>query len=90
MVMLGLVSIGLFVNNLILDGTWEAASFYDSISTEFLLIGILPLFWLISFVKSDLPKANPKALIVLLSWSFYLWQGITMGYMDALLRRNGH
>ena len=90
MVMLGLGGIGLFVNNLIRYGTLEASSFYDSISTEFLLIGILPLFWLISFVKSDLPKTNPKALFVLLSWSFYLWQGITMGYMDALLRRKGH
>ena len=68
----------------------DLESLYYSLTREVLLIMFLPLFWLVSIIRSHLPKRSLKALIVLFTWSIYLWQGILLGYLDALLRRNGH
>ena len=79
-----------YINNLLSFGEVNAESLYYSLSREVLLISIVPLFWLISFLRSDLPKRKPYATFVLISWSLALWQGILLGYLDALLGRNGH
>ena len=65
-------------------------SVYYSLTREVLLIAAAPLYWLLSFIRSDLPKKGIYSNLVLLSWSLALWQGIILGYLDALLRRNGH
>ena len=65
-------------------------SVYYSLTREVLLIAAAPLYWLLSFIRSDLPKKGIYSYLVLLSWSLALWQGIILGYLDALLRRNGH
>ena len=79
-----------YINNLISYDEVNAESLYYALSREVLLISIVPLFWLISFFRSHLPKRKPYAIFVLISWSFALWQGILLGYLDALLGRNGH
>ena len=90
--LMALGGLGLFeyINNLLSYDDVNAESLYYSLSREVLLISIVPLFWLISFFRSDLPKRKPFATFVLISWSFVLWQGILLGYLDALLGRNGH
>lgn len=80
----------LYVNNLLSYDEVNADALYYSLSREVLLIQILPLFWLISFIRSHLPKRGISAIFVLMSWSLVLWQGILLGYCDALLRRKGH
>ena len=87
---LGSFGISLYVNNLLDLEKLDAESFYLALTREVLLICLLPLFWLSSYVRSDLPKRSPRAVFVLTSWSIVLWQGILLGYTDALLRRNGH
>lgn len=79
-----------YINNLLSYDEVNAESFYYALSREVLLISIVPLFWLTSFFRSHLPKRKPYAVFVLMSWSFVLWQGIILGYLDALLGRNGH
>ena len=90
MIILGIFGISIFVNNVIILETLNVEAFYDSMTTEFLLTIFFPLIWLFSIAKSDLPKTKISSMFVLIAWSFYLWQGIIMGYTDALLRRNGH
>lgn len=80
----------LYVNNLLSYDEVNADALYYSLSREVLLIQILPLFWLISFIRCHLPKRGISAIFVLMSWSLVLWQGILLGYCDALLRRKGH
>ena len=87
---LGTVGIIEYVNNLLSYDEITAETLYYSLSREVLLITILPLFWLISFLRSHLPKTKLYASFVLLSWSFVLWQGILLGYLDALFGRKGH
>ena len=79
-----------YLNNLLSNDEINAETLYYALSREVLLITIIPLFWLIAFLRSHLPKGKPYATFVLLSWSFVLWKGILLGYLDALLRRNGH
>tara|TARA_B100000941_G_scaffold290831_1_gene275114 strand:- start:330 stop:1346 length:1017 start_codon:yes stop_codon:yes gene_type:complete len=90
MIILGIFGISIFVNNVIILETLNVEAFYDSMTTEFLLTIFFPLIWLFSIAKSDLPKTKISSMFVLIAWSFYLWQGIIMGYTDALLKRNGH
>lgn len=90
LIVLGVFGLFEYINNLISYGEVNAESLYYSLSREVLLISIVPLFWLMSFIRSDLPKRKPYATFVLISWSLALWQGILLGYLDALLGRNGH
>ena len=90
LLILGSVGVTWYVQNLLSFDSIDSKSFYLSLTREVLLISILPLFWLTSFVKSNLPKRNLFSIFVLISWSFVLWNGILLGYLDALLRRNGH
>ena len=87
---LGSFGAHLYVNNLLSYDEVNADALYYSLSREVLLIQILPLFWLMSFIRSHLPKRGISAIFVLMSWSLVLWQGILLGYCDALLRRKGH
>ncbi len=87
---LGIVGITEYVNNLLTYDTVNSESLYHSLTREILLIMILPLFWMVSFFRSNLPKKSLFSTMVLISWSFVLWQGILLGYLDALFRRNGH
>lgn len=87
---LGSFGVYLYVNNLLSYDEISADALYYSLSREVLLIQILPLFWLMSFIRSHLPKRGISAIFVLMSWSLVLWQGILLGYCDALLRRKGH
>jgi len=79
-----------FIENLVNYDGIDFSSLYHSLTKEVLLILALPAFWLFVFINSDLPKVGIKSNFVLLAWSIYLWQGIVLGYLDALLRRNGH
>tara|TARA_B100000003_G_C10746918_1_gene297366 strand:- start:91 stop:639 length:549 start_codon:yes stop_codon:yes gene_type:complete len=90
--LLGLCIVGVtqYVTNLLTYETVNSESLYYSLTREILLIMILPLFWMVSFFRSDLPKKSFYSTMVLISWSFVLWQGILLGYIDSLLRRNGH
>ena len=90
LLILGSVGVTWYVQNLLSFDSIDSKSIYLSLTREVLLISILPLFWLTSFVKSNLPKRNLFSFFVLISWSFVLWNGILLGYLDALLRRNGH
>ncbi len=90
LMVLGVFGLFEYINNLLSYGEVNAESLYYSLSREVLLISIVPLFWLMSFIRSDLPKRKPYATLVLISWSLALWQGILLGYLDALLGRNGH
>lgn len=65
-------------------------SLYYSLTREVLLIAVAPVYWLLSFIRSDLPKKGIYSNLVLILWSLALWQGIILGYLDAILRRNGH
>ena len=87
---LGIVGVTQYVTNLLTYETVNYESLYYSLTREILLIMILPLFWMISFFRSNLPKKSFYSTMVLIAWSFVLWQGILLGYLDALLRRNGH
>ena len=90
--MFTLLSFGikLYVDNLLGFEKIDFDSFYYSLSREILLIIILPLMWLVSFFRSYLPKNGPSAVLILIAWSAVLWQGIMLGYCDALFRRKGH
>ena len=90
LMVLGVFGLFEYINNLLSYDEVNAESLYYSLSREVLLISIVPLFWLMSFIRSDLPKRKPYATFVLISWSLALWQGILLGYLDALLGRNGH
>ena len=90
LMVLGVFGLFEYINNLLSYDEINAESLYYSLSREVLLISIVPLFWLMSFIRSDLPKRKPYATFVLISWSLALWQGILLGYLDALLGRNGH
>ena len=90
LVFLGSLGIALYVNNLLNVDELNIEEFYIALSREVLLICLLPLFWLSSYLRSDLPKRGISAIFVLATWSIVLWQGIFLGYLDALLRRNGH
>ena len=87
---LGIVGVALYVTNLLKYETVNSESLYYSLTREILLIMILPLIWIISFFRSDLPKKSIYLTMVMIPWSLVLWQGILLGYLDALLRRNGH
>ena len=87
---LGIVGLSLYVNRLLNYDEFSLDSVYYSLTREVLLIMILPLFWLFSFSRSHLPKWGLYSNFVLISWSAALWQGILLGYLDALFRRNGH
>ena len=79
-----------YVNTLSTFDSVNLESLYYSMTREVLLISAAPIYWLLSFMRSDLPKKGIYSNLVLLSWSLALWQGIILGYLDALLRRNGH
>lgn len=79
-----------YVNILFSYESVNLESMYYSLTREVLLIAAAPLYWLLSFLRSDLPKKGLYSNVVLISWSLALWQGIILGYLDALLRRNGH
>ncbi len=87
---LGAIGVAQYVNNLLTFEAVNSEALYYSLTREILLIMILPLLWMISFFRSNLPKKSLFSTMVLISWSFVLWQGILLGYLDALLRRNGH
>ena len=87
---LGIYGITDYISNLLSFDTIDLDSIYYSLTIEVLLITIIPMFWFVSFLRSDLPKRGIYSNIVLLSWSAALWHGIALGYIDALLRRNGH
>ena len=90
LMMLGISGIGLYVRNILAFDSLEYETFYLAMTREVLLICLIPLFWLSSFLRSHLPKRGIKALFVLTAWSLVLWQGILLGYLDALMHRNGH
>ena len=90
LLVLGMVGISLYVNRLLNYDEFSLDSIYYSLTREVLLIMILPLFWLFSFSRSNLPKRGIYSTFVLITWSAALWQGILLGYLDALLGRNGH
>jgi cellulose synthase/poly-beta-1,6-N-acetylglucosamine synthase-like glycosyltransferase len=90
LVILGSLGIALYVNNLLNMDDLKLEDFYMALSREVLLICLLPLFWFSSYLRSNLPKRGLRAIFVLAIWSLVLWQGILLGYLDALLRRNGH
>ena len=92
MPLLGLSIAGItqYVSNLLAYDSVNLDSFYYALTKEILLIMILPLLWFMLFIRSNLPKKSLFSTMVLISWSFVLWQGILLGYLDALLRRNGH
>ena len=87
-----LTTIGIFqyLTNLSGYSEIDTQSIYESLTREVLLILILPLVWIGPFLKSNIPKKGLKAKLVLIAWSAVLWQGIILGYIDALFRRNGH
>ena len=87
---LGSFGVSLYVNNILNYDVLDLESIYLALTREVLLICLIPLFWLSSYIRSDLPKRSLRAIFVLTSWSIVLWQGILLGYLDALLRRNGH
>ena len=87
---LGIVGVAQYVTNLLTYETVNSDSLYFSLTREILLIMILPLLWMIAFFRSDLPKKSIYSTMVMVSWSLVLWQGILLGYLDALLGRNGH
>jgi len=87
---LGIVGISLYVNRLLNYDEFSLDSIYYSLTREVLLVMIVPLFWLFSFLRSHLPKWGIYSSFVLISWSAALWQGIILGYLDALLKKNGH
>jgi len=89
LILLG-VGIYQYVNTLFSYESVNLESMYYSLTREVLLIAVAPLYWLLSFLRSDLPKKGIYSNLVLLSWSLALWHGILLGYLDALLRRNGH
>jgi len=90
LMLLGVFGLFEYISNLLSYDEITTESFYYALSREVLLISIVPMFWLISFFRSHLPKRKPYATFVLISWSFVLWHGILLGYLDALLGRNGH
>jgi cellulose synthase/poly-beta-1,6-N-acetylglucosamine synthase-like glycosyltransferase len=87
---LGACGILLYLMNLSSYESLNYDSIYYSLTREILLVIFVPLYWLISFIRSDLPKKGIYSKIVLFAWSAALWQGIILGYLDALLRKNGH
>ncbi|MBT4065600.1 MAG: glycosyltransferase [Euryarchaeota archaeon] len=90
LVALGSFGIALYVHNLLNFEKLDLESFYLALTKEVILICILPLFWLSAYLRSNLPKRRLKGIFILITWSIALWQGILLGYLDALLRRNGH
>ena len=52
------------------------------------------LIWWPLALRSNLSVALIRkpvgAIIVIMTWSLALWQGIIQGYIDAILKRNGH
>lgn len=90
LLVLGAFGIIEYVNNLLSYDEITSNALYYSLSREVLLISFIPMFWLFAFIRSHLPKRKFFAYIVLLSWSLVLWQGILLGYLDALLGRKGH
>ncbi len=90
LVALGSFGIALYVHNLLNFENLDLESFYLALTKEVILICILPLFWLSAYLRSHLPKRRPKGIFILIAWSIALWHGILLGYLDALLRRNGH
>ncbi len=72
------------------DDMLTVEAIYNSLTKEVILLSFAPILWLFVFINGDLPKKGLKSNIVLLAWSLYLWQGIALGYTDALLKRNGH
>ena len=87
---LGAYGILLYLMNLSSYESLNFDSIYYSLTREILLVIFVPFYWLISFIRSDLPKKGIYSKIVLFAWSAALWQGIILGYLDALLRKNGH
>ncbi len=87
---LGAYGILLYLMNLSSYESLNYDSIYYSLTREILLVIFVPLYWLISFIRSDLPKKGIYSKIVLFAWSAALWQGIILGYLDALLGKNGH
>ena len=87
---LGACGILLYLMNLSSYESLNYDSIYYSLTREILLVIFVPLYWLISFIRSDLPKKGIYSKIVLFAWSAALWQGIILGYLDALLGKNGH
>ena len=65
------------------------------ISFEYPFWMLLPiLVWCPLVLRSNLSIALRQrpvgAIFTIMAWSFALWQGIIMGYSDALFKRNGH
>ena len=90
LLVLGTFGIIEYVNNLLSYDEITSNALYYSLSREVLLISFIPMFWLFAFIRSHLPKRKFFGYIILLSWSLVLWQGILLGYLDALLGRKGH
>ena len=84
------LGVTLYVQNLLSYDSIDSRSLYLSLSREVLLLSIVPLFWVVTFFLSNLPKRSIFSIFVLISWSLFLWQGIILGYLDAILKRNGH
>lgn len=90
LVTLGSFGVSLYVNKLLDVEKLDLESFYLALTKEILLLCILPLFWLSAYLRSHLPKRSIKGIFILTTWSIALWQGILLGYLDAIMRRNGH
>ena len=87
---LGAYGILLYLMNLSSYESLNYDSIYYSLTRDILLAIFVPFYWFISFIRSDLPKKGIYSKIVLFAWSAALWQGIILGYLDALLGKNGH
>lgn len=67
----------------------------SAIAFEYPFWFLIPiLIWWPLALRSNLSVALIRkpvgAIIVIMTWSLALWQGIIQGYIDAILRRNGH
>lgn len=75
----------------IVNGTHRVDYIYQH--QGFLLL--IPLcLWYLFAMRSNLKNAitsnKIKSTWVIAGWSLALWQGIILGYLDAIFRRNGH
>ncbi len=61
----------------------------DGLTNQILIIGVVPLLYTILHLRGNLPKSL-KGIVIQFAWSFVLWQGIILGYLDAIFGRNGH
>tara|TARA_B110000495_G_C22441633_1_gene276967 strand:- start:126 stop:422 length:297 start_codon:yes stop_codon:yes gene_type:complete len=72
----------------------DAMAIRDIYQHQGLFMFIPLIIWYFFALNSNLKNAitsnQIKSIWVIAGWSLALWQGIALGYLDALLGRNGH